>query len=73
MNMNDEQWLLLKQRDPIGHKFWAKVNRIKSFGILIEISDLPKDSSQFLGLIDIGHSPLYADLHDCKVSKLKNV
>ena len=73
MKMNDEQWFLLKQRYPIGRKFWARVGRIKLFGIFVEISDSPKDSNKYIGLIDIGHSPLYADLHDCKVSKLKNV
>ena len=58
MEMNDEQWLLLKQRYPIGCKFWAKVGRIKPFGIFVEISDSPEDSNKYIGLIDIGHTIL---------------
>ena len=59
--MNDEQWLLLKQRYPIGRKFWAKVGRIKPFGIFVEINDSPKDSYKCKGLIDIGHTALYKE------------
>jgi hypothetical protein len=61
MKMNDEQWLLLKQRYPIGRKFWAKVGRIRLFGIFVEISDSPEDSNKYIGLIDIGHSTLYKE------------
>ena len=61
MKMNDEQWFLLKQRYPIGRKFWAKVGRIKPFGIFVEISDSPKDSNKYIGLIDIGHIALYKE------------
>jgi len=61
MKMNDEQWFLLKQQYPIGRKFWAKVVKIRPFGIFVEISDRPDDSSQFLGLIDIGHIALYKE------------
>jgi hypothetical protein len=59
--MSDEEWFLLKQRYPIGCKFWAKVGRIRPFGIFVEISDRPDDSSKFLGLIDIGHIALYKE------------
>ncbi len=61
MKMNDKQWFLLKQQYPIGRKFWAKVGRIKPFGIFVETSDSPKDSSKFIGLIDIGHIALYKE------------
>lgn len=61
MKINDEQWFLLKQRYPIGRKFWAQAGRIRPFGIFVEISDRPDDSSKFLGLIDIGHIALYKE------------
>lgn len=65
MKLDDEQYLLLKQRYPIGHKFWAKVKIIKPFGIFVEVDDFPKDKDKrvgldrCVGLIDIGHIALY--------------
>lgn len=56
--MNEEQWLILKQKYPIGYKFSAKVLKIKPFGIFVEIIERPENSSEYLGLIDIGHTVL---------------
>jgi hypothetical protein len=61
IKMDDEQCLLVKQRYPIGRKFWAKVRRIRPFGIFVEIDETPKDSDrcvESVGLIDIGHAAL---------------
>jgi hypothetical protein len=67
--MNEEQWLLLrqqhwlllKQQYPIGRKFWAKIGRIKPFGILVEVDNFPKDSYKYIGSIDVGHTILYKE------------
>ncbi|QMS87465.1 hypothetical protein HUN01_07685 [Nostoc edaphicum CCNP1411] len=72
MKMNEEQWrllrkehwLLLKQQFPIGRKFWAKVGKIKPFGIFIEVDDFPKDSYRYIGLIHIG--PIFYYKEECK-------
>ena len=56
MKIDYEQCLLLKQRYPIGRKFWAKVRRIRPFGIFVEIDETPKDSDrcvESVGLIDM--------------------
>lgn len=51
--MNEEQWLILKQKYPIGYKFSAKVVKIKPFGIFVK--EIKNNSSEYLGLIDLGH------------------
>lgn len=63
METNEEQWLQLKQTYPIGYKFWAKVARIRPYGIFIKLKDLAenKPKSKYMGLIDIGHTLLYKE------------
>ncbi|WP_265272381.1 hypothetical protein [Nostoc sp. KVJ3] len=69
MKMTEEQWrplmqqhwLMLKQRYPIGCKFWAKVGQIRPFGIIVEVDDFPKDRYKYIGTIDVGHTILYKE------------
>ena len=50
----EEQWLLLKEKYPIGYKFSAKVVKIKPFGVFVEITERPHNSLKLIGLINIG-------------------
>ena len=57
---NEEKWLQFKQQYQIGYKFWAKVERIRPYGIYVELKNV-SENSKYSGLIDIGHTPLYKE------------
>jgi len=49
--LRKQHWLLLKQRYPIGYKFWARVRQFRSSNILVEVDDFPRDSYKYTGSI----------------------
>ena len=59
MSNIDKQWEKLKQKLPIGHKFYAEVISVKPFGVFVYVGYQVIDGYKLSGIIDIATKPDY--------------
>ncbi|OUL20676.1 hypothetical protein [Nostoc sp. 106C] len=60
----DKQWENLKQKFPIGYKFYGEITKVKPFGIFVYLGYQVIDGYKLSGIIDIVTKP------DCDSSGL---